>query len=92
MNKGISEQDLTEHEIIIAFKRMQSYVVPAGMKHQIVHNSQREDVGIAISTNGSKGFRRKRAEVVYWFTGPYAYVASVPMMSQGITINLDSLV
>lgn len=92
MNEGVRIKDLTGYERFIRFKHKQSYVVPAGQKHQIVHNKKQDDIGIAVSRNGRKDFRQCKENRVYWFTGPYAYITEVPMTSQGITIDLSRLV
>ncbi|MEK6885584.1 MAG: hypothetical protein AABX17_01305 [Nanoarchaeota archaeon] len=92
MNEGIKAKHLTEKEKFIKFERMSSYVIPAGGKHQIVHNDGQEDIGIAVSNNGRQDFRQFNESKVYWFTQPYAYVVSSPMKSQGIVIDLSHLV
>lgn len=92
MNEGVNLENLTKEETIVKFERMQSYIVPAGGKHQIVHNESQEDIAIAISKNGRKDFRKYDTKKVYWYTNPYAYVTMVPMTSQGIAIDLSHLV
>lgn len=92
MNKGIQKENLKEDEHYFEFQRMASYVVPAEGKHEIVHNERQEDIGIAISKNGRTDFRKFKTKRIYWYTGPYAYIAEVPMTSQGITIDLSHLV
>lgn len=92
MNEGIRIKYLTKKEKFVRFKRLQSYIVPAGGKHQIIHNDRQEDIGIAISKNGRKDFRKYDDNKVYWYAQPYAYVTYVPMKSQGIVIDLSRLV
>jgi len=92
MNEGVRKQDLTENEEYVEFERMASYAVPAGKKHQIVHNENQDDIGIAVSRNGRVDFRKRESKMVYWFTWPYAYRVEVPMESQGPTIDLSHLV
>jgi hypothetical protein len=92
MKEGVLKKVLTPEEKFVKFERMQSYVVPAGKRHQIIHNKKKDDVGIAVSSNGRKDFRQYETEKVYWFTGPYAYVTSKPMDSLGISVDLSRLV
>jgi len=92
MNEGVRAEALTENEKFVQFERMQSYVVPAGKKHQIVHNQGQEDIGIAISSNCRADFRKHKSKTVYWYTEPYAYITLAPMENHGITIDLSHLV
>lgn len=92
MNEGVHVKHLTYKERFVRFKRMQSYIVPAGGRHQIVHNQRQDDIGIAVSKNGRRDFRKYDENIVYWYTKPYAYVTSVPMKSQGIAVDLSHLV
>jgi hypothetical protein len=92
MNEGIYESGMRKDEKFVRFESMQSYVVPAGKRHQIVHNKTKNDIGIAISPNGRKDFRKHDKETVYFYTGPYAYKTTKPISSYGITVDLSRLV
>jgi len=92
MNEGIYENGIRKDEKFVRFKSMQSYVVPARQRHQIVHNEDGRDIGIAVSSNGRRDFRRCKKTMVYFYTGPYAYRATEPISSYGATIDLSKLV
>lgn len=88
MNERINIDCLTKDEIFINFERMNSYVVRAGLAHQIVNDKTGTDRGIAVSINGRKDFRKLEEDVVYFYTEPHTYVASQPM-PYGKTIKID---
>jgi hypothetical protein len=90
MNEGIYAQELTEHERFIRFEKGRSYVVPSRIKHQIIHDADMNDIGIAISMNGRADFRQYDSEKIYWFTHPFAWVVSKPI--GGNSVDLAGLV
>lgn len=88
MDKRISLESLTKKEKFFRFQRMNNYVIPAGIKYQIVQNEKGTDVGIAISTNGRKDFRMEDQEIIYWYASPYLYRVSSPLF-MGKTRRLE---
>lgn len=88
MNTRINLDNLVGHETFVRFERMNSYVVPAGVRHQIVIDGRGADIGIAISHNGREDFRVNPSETVYWYGGPHAYIVDVPL-SFGKTVKLE---
>jgi hypothetical protein len=58
------------------FKKGRSYIVPSGVRHQIISGSSGRDIGIGFSKNGAKGFRCFDTPIVYWFGDPKTYVLS----------------
>ena len=89
MNEGISRDALTEKEEFIKFEAGRTYVVPAHKKHQIIHDADMNDIGIAIARNGRKDFRDFDNRVCYWYTGPYAYIVISPV---GESVDLSRIV
>ncbi len=69
MNEGVRIEHLTSEEKFVRFKHMRSYIVPRRKRHQIVHNQEQEDIGIAVSRNGRKDFRKYDEQKVYRWNG-----------------------
>ncbi len=89
MYEGISIDTLTEDEEFVRFEHRKNYIVPAGKKHQIVHDKDNNDIGIAFSRNGRTDFRCFDKQIIYWFGNPYAYVVD---NSLGEIVRLSGLV
>ena len=81
---------LTEKETFVEIEKGQYYGVPAKVRHQIVYDEVKGDIGIALSRNGRTDFRRYRTDIIYWFCNP-THIVTNPI-GGGRCIDLSGLV